>query len=342
MAATRFQVSRNKKKAIMKQQLRDIENILANDQPGEETARIKTEALIQDFDTYEAYELLQLDCELLSERMQVISHSKKCPPDMVSCVSTIIWASAVVDVPELATIRKQFRSKYGKKFVSDAMNNVGGVINDSVQAKLSAQPPSAELVQTYLEKIASGRNLDWKPKASTVSIVTSKATEYDFLQPTPAAPSALTSNMDAVEEEDIYVPARTVRARTPPSSSFGVVKDEIHNSSLQSSVMSSTTTQSKSIPVLTSHASPNVPLMDEYEHDIYICPDAVSQTSPVGVVGFDGHQSKHDIGDESYGEDQQSDCTEAKCTGEESRGSAHGDDVFDDWAAMFKALDNGQ
>ena len=36
---------------------------------------------------------------------------------------------------------------------SDAMQNVGGVLNERVASRLSIQPPSAYLVQTYLEKI---------------------------------------------------------------------------------------------------------------------------------------------------------------------------------------------
>ena len=164
MAVTRLQISANKKSALMKQQIREIAKLLAEDPPKEEKARIKAEALIRDDNTVEAYEILQLNCDLLSERIHLITHSKECPPDLVSCISTVIWASAIVDIPELLEIRKQFRYKYGKEFDMDAMQNVGGCINDRVAAKLSVQPPSAYLVQTYLEKVADEHQVDWKPK----------------------------------------------------------------------------------------------------------------------------------------------------------------------------------
>lgn len=138
--------------------------MLAEDPPKEEKARIKSEALLRDDNTIEAYEILQLNCELLSERIHLITHSKECPPDLVPSISTLIWASSIVDIPELLEIRKQFRYKFGKEFDADAMQNVGGVINDRVAAKLSVQPPSAYLVQTYLEKIADEHGVDWKPK----------------------------------------------------------------------------------------------------------------------------------------------------------------------------------
>ena len=120
MAVTRFQIAGNKKSALMKQQIREIATLLAESPPKEEKARIKAEALIRDDNTVEAYEILQLNCDLLSERIHLISHSKECPPDLVSCISTLLWASAIVDVPELVVIRKQFVYKYGKDFEADA------------------------------------------------------------------------------------------------------------------------------------------------------------------------------------------------------------------------------
>ena len=164
MAVTRFQIAANKKSALAKQQIREIALLLASQPPKEEKARIKAEALIRDDNTVEAYEILQLTCELLAERINLVSHSRDCPPDLISSVSTLIWASAIVDVPELIEIRRQFRFKYGKEFDEDAMQNVGGVINERVAAKLSVQPPSAYLVQTYLEKIADEHEVQWKPK----------------------------------------------------------------------------------------------------------------------------------------------------------------------------------
>ena len=88
---------------------------------------------------------------------------KECPEDLKSCIATLIWSANRVDIPELQEIRKQFRYKYGKKFEEACLNNVGGMLNERVVAKLSVQPPSAYLVQTYLEKIADEFEVDWKP-----------------------------------------------------------------------------------------------------------------------------------------------------------------------------------
>jgi vacuolar protein sorting-associated protein IST1 len=163
MAVHRFQMASNKKSAILKQNMRQIAVLLAEDPPKEEKARIKAEALIRDDHMIEAYDILSLNCELLSERIKLISFSKGCPPDLVSCVATLIYAAPRVDIPELLVVRQQFRSKYGKKFEEDAMTNAGGVLNERVVTKLSVQPPAAYLVQTYLEQICERYEVSWSP-----------------------------------------------------------------------------------------------------------------------------------------------------------------------------------
>lgn len=165
MAVSRFQIAANKKTALLKQQMREVAVMLAEDPPREEKARIRSEALIREENAVEAYEILQLACELLAERIKLISSMKECPPDLVSSISTLIWACDRVDITELSLIRKQFRAKYGKTFEENALNNVGGILNERVVAKLSVQPPAAYLVQVNLERICEQFEVDWKPRA---------------------------------------------------------------------------------------------------------------------------------------------------------------------------------
>merc|ERR1711933_437268 len=71
-----------------------------------------------------AYDILKLQCDLLSERAKLIEEDrKKCPPDMLSCISTLIYAEQYMDIKELSLIRKQFSDKYGKKFEEAALKN---------------------------------------------------------------------------------------------------------------------------------------------------------------------------------------------------------------------------
>jgi vacuolar protein sorting-associated protein IST1 len=163
MAVSRIGMAANKKSALMKQQMREIAKLLSEDPPKEEKARIRSEALIRDDVTIEAYEILQLNCELIYERIKLITASKTCPEDMKSTVATTIWASSRVDIKELVEVRKQLRSKFGKEFDNQCTHNVNGICNERVVAKLSVQPPTAYEVQTYLEKICDQFHVDWKP-----------------------------------------------------------------------------------------------------------------------------------------------------------------------------------
>lgn len=163
MAVHRFQMASNKKSALLKQNMREVAVLLAEDPPKEEKARIKAEALIRDDYVIEAYDILSLNCELLSERIKLIQLSKECPPDLTSCISTLMYAAPRVDIPELTVVRKQFTAKYGKKFDEKAMTNAGGILNERVVTKLSVQPPAAYLVQTYLEQICEKYEVDWSP-----------------------------------------------------------------------------------------------------------------------------------------------------------------------------------
>jgi len=163
MACGRIQIASNKKAALLKQNMREVAKLLAEDPPKEEKARIRAEALIRDDNLIEAYEILQLECELLHERIKLLQYSKSCPHDLISVVSTLIWASHRVDVPELMLIRKQFVAKYGKPFEENAMRNYDGCLNERVVSKLSVQPPAAYLVQTYLERICEQFEVDWTP-----------------------------------------------------------------------------------------------------------------------------------------------------------------------------------
>lgn len=163
MACGRIQMASNKKSALLKQSMREVAVLLAESPPKEEKARIRAEALIRDDHLIEAYEILQLECELLHERIKLIQYSKQCPHDLVGVISTLIWASHRVDIPELLLIRKQFIAKYGKEFGENAMRNADGCLNERVVSKLSVEPPAAYLVQTYLERICEQFSVDWTP-----------------------------------------------------------------------------------------------------------------------------------------------------------------------------------
>jgi len=334
MAVTRFQISANKKSALMKQQIREIAKLLADDPPKEEKARIKAEALIRDDYTVEAYDILQLNCELLSERIHLISYSKECPADLISCISTLIWASAIVDIPELIEIRKQFKYKYGKHFDADAMQNVGGVINDRVAAKLSVQPPSAYLVQTYLEKIADEHEVEWKPK---------EPLRADQIAEPMIAPSGYSvqvgggsglnpstfveSNLDAHDPNGPSAP--------PASPSFGTIPKA--PSSVAGTESTVGTNQSAYVSVLPTPAAHPPSRIDEIEEEDIFIPGA-PKVPPGSTNGHNRNDNDDDDG--GFG-GEQANRGRTQSAGERSNsenGDGGGVETYDDLAARFAQL----
>ena len=51
----------------------------------------------EDF-TIEAYDILELHCELVAERMRLVASQKDAPPDMEQAICTLIWAADRAEV----------------------------------------------------------------------------------------------------------------------------------------------------------------------------------------------------------------------------------------------------
>jgi len=163
MTASRLDIDSAKKTALMKQNMREVAELLAEDPPKEEKARLRAEALIRDDNTLVACDILRLECLLLMERVSLMSHCAECPPDLVSLVSDLIFAAPRLGIAELTTVRKQLRAKYGRDFKTRAMNNEGGILNEKIVQNLSLQPATKQTVNLYMEKICKQYEVDWQP-----------------------------------------------------------------------------------------------------------------------------------------------------------------------------------
>jgi len=168
MAVTRLNMQKNKRENLVKLQRREIADLLRNKK--EESARIKVESALREAYTVEAYEFLQLFIDLLAARIQLLSESRICPPDIKEAVSTVIWAAPRVEnTPELLTVREQFVRKFGKEFVQAAANNTEMAVNQKVFYRLSMQVPEPYLCIQYMKDVANQYQLDWEPTQAIVS-----------------------------------------------------------------------------------------------------------------------------------------------------------------------------
>jgi vacuolar protein sorting-associated protein IST1 len=164
MAVQRINIGNNKRSTMAKHQKREVAQLLADHK--DEKARIKVEHIIREDFTIEGYEVLELLCELVHERVRQITNAKECPEDLREAVSSLIWASKNVDIEELKEINNQLTKKFGREFAKKAIDNENNEVNVRLSQKLTYKPPSAKLVISYLQEIAKSYNVPWDPEES--------------------------------------------------------------------------------------------------------------------------------------------------------------------------------
>jgi vacuolar protein sorting-associated protein IST1 len=159
MAMIRISQLKNKKTNLIKLQRRQVAELLVQEK--DESARIKVENIIRDDYQIEALEILELFCDMLQTRLQLLAESHECPHDMKEAVTTIIYAAPRVEVPEFLNVRKLFSIKFGPQFVEKAMVNHDLTVNDKVMFKLGVKVPEPYLCVQYLKQIAEENNIEW-------------------------------------------------------------------------------------------------------------------------------------------------------------------------------------
>ncbi|KAL4571850.1 hypothetical protein LXL04_018615 [Taraxacum kok-saghyz] len=163
LATSRIKLMRNKKGVQINQMKRDLAQLLETGQ--DRTARIRVEHVIREEKTIAAYDLIEIYCELIVARMPIIESQKTCPIDLKEAVTSVIFAAPrCSDISELADIKKQFTAKFGKEFVSAALElrPESGVSRMLVE-KLSAVAPDIQTKVKVLTGVAKDHNINWEP-----------------------------------------------------------------------------------------------------------------------------------------------------------------------------------
>ncbi|KAL9324694.1 hypothetical protein ACSQ67_009551 [Phaseolus vulgaris] len=165
LAVSRVKLLRNKREAQVRQLKRELAQLLESGQ--DRTARIRVEHVVREEKTMAAYDLVEIYCELIAARLPMIESQKNCPIDLKEAVSSVIFASPrCSDVPELVDVKKQLTSKYGKEFVSAAVElrpDCG--VSRMLVEKLSAKAPDGPTKIKILAAIAEEHNIKWEPKS---------------------------------------------------------------------------------------------------------------------------------------------------------------------------------
>ena len=221
----RIKLLQNKKALTIKTFRKDIAALLSSGK--EDSARIRVEALIQEQGNEVAYEILELYCELLAVRVQLIKQSKSLPEDMRESVSSVLYAAkrCSAQLPELVTVRQQLTYKYGKEYVLRAQNDemcAQEGVNPRLSFSLAIRAPSTAEKAKLLSEIAQEFDVPWEPSGDLLESpedggapdVSTLEADLGLAAPTPPAPASPLSPSPPTGSHP-HPPAAQTQAQAP-------------------------------------------------------------------------------------------------------------------------------
>jgi len=174
MASNRIKMKLKKKENELNLAKKNIAVLLHNNKT--QSARIKVEGIIREENTMKVMEWLEMMCDLVFQRVNLITNEKRPPEDLMETMCSILYCSERIEIPELMEISKQFGGKYGKDWIKHNAENRSGNVAPKIIQALSSKPPSMEAVQKKLVEIATENDVEWDPEAEeeTLQIVDHK------------------------------------------------------------------------------------------------------------------------------------------------------------------------
>ncbi|XP_021112419.1 IST1 homolog isoform X5 [Heterocephalus glaber] len=132
----------------------------------DERARIQVEHIIREDYLVEAMEILELYCDLLLARINLIRATKELDSGLAESVSTLIWAAPRLqsEVPELKIVSYQLCAKYSQEYGQLCRTNEIGTVNSQLMYKLNVNTLPQVLMEQYLVEIAKNYNVPYKSK----------------------------------------------------------------------------------------------------------------------------------------------------------------------------------
>ncbi|RDX96962.1 IST1-like protein, partial [Mucuna pruriens] len=188
LVVSRIKLLKNCKEAHVKQLRSQVAQLLHS--AHNHTARVRVEYVFMEEKTMAAYDLIEIYCEFIAARMPMIESQKNCPIDLKEAISSVIFASQrCLDISELVDVRKHIEAKYGKQFVSAALELRP---NSGLVEKLSTKAPDGPTKIIILTAIAEEYNVKWQPSLE----------ENDLL----AGPNTSEKVATSVEPPQLHVP----------------------------------------------------------------------------------------------------------------------------------------
>ncbi|ODO00528.1 hypothetical protein L198_02847 [Cryptococcus wingfieldii CBS 7118] len=184
LSIQRLRTLQQKKHALAKASRRSIADLLA--QGRVETCRLRVEGLIQDDIGVEVLEVLELYCEKLQARFNMLDASTQysgTEPDasISDAVCAIVYAAPRTELKELQVLRDILMHKFGRPFALSLLPTEPppDTVPARLTSKLALYQPTPELVDLYLWEIAKGYKVEWVPESVASETAAAAAGEED-------------------------------------------------------------------------------------------------------------------------------------------------------------------
>ncbi|WVQ96400.1 hypothetical protein IAU59_003505 [Kwoniella sp. CBS 9459] len=171
LSIQRLRTLQEKKLALAKASRRDIADLLNKGRV--ETAKLRTEGMIQDDIYVELLEVLELYAEMLQARFNLLEASAGTEPEpsISDAVCAIVYAAPRTELKELQVLREILMHKFGRNFSLSLQQSdpPPASVPARVLSKLALFTPSKELVDAYLGEIARGYGVNWVPEIDSAA-----------------------------------------------------------------------------------------------------------------------------------------------------------------------------
>ncbi|KAL7102273.1 hypothetical protein ACP275_08G109200 [Erythranthe tilingii] len=154
----RLKLLKNKRLCVVNQLRNDVSELLKHGH--HYTAFERVEQVIIEESIVQVYDLLDQYCEfiLLFNIRSILKH-RDCPnnDNIIEAISSLIFSSTRIrELPELLSIRKLFGKRYGKKFVTSAIELLpGNLVNNQIKEKLCSKNVFDDVKYKLLDEIAA-------------------------------------------------------------------------------------------------------------------------------------------------------------------------------------------
>ncbi|RZF47739.1 hypothetical protein LSTR_LSTR006003 [Laodelphax striatellus] len=163
LAMNRLKLLQKKKAELTQKSRKEIADSIAAGKY--ERAKIRVEYIIREDYMVEAYEIIEMFCDILLSRFGLIQQLKTLDPSIAEAVSSLLWVAPhlFADVSEMKVISDQLTVKYGKKYAEACRLAAVDTVSEKLKNKLSIHAPPKLLVERYLVEIANSYNIPYEP-----------------------------------------------------------------------------------------------------------------------------------------------------------------------------------